>query len=170
MNKTTLHDHVEYDPVLGTSEAASYLNMHVETLRRLVRSGQIACIRDRSKAKGAIRFRLSSLNKWVARLTLGVEERCMGALETLERMRPDRESRKQLRKKLARETEWRQELGSEIAALRARVIELEDTLDPDGALKRAGARAQQQAIAEEQDRSVLFGSGTGCELQGLMPD
>lgn len=58
--------HPCYDPVLPGEEARKYLGIsHLETLRRLVRSGDIAAIRS-GGIRSTMRFRLSELNRYLS--------------------------------------------------------------------------------------------------------
>ncbi len=56
-------EHTAFDPLMS-AEAASYLNMHEETLKLHARHRRIACVKDRG-AKARVKFRLSALNKWI---------------------------------------------------------------------------------------------------------
>ncbi len=58
--------HPSYDPVMPGSKALEYLGFkHIETLRKLVRLGQIAVIREPG-AHSTMRFRLSELNRYLS--------------------------------------------------------------------------------------------------------
>jgi excisionase family DNA binding protein len=53
-----------FDPLLDLKEAAEYVGRHPSTLRRAIRTREIACVRGDSRYSH-IRFRLSDLNAWV---------------------------------------------------------------------------------------------------------
>ena len=53
------------DRMLPTLEAAEYLGLHPETLRKMARLRQIAHVQH--KQHGRMRFRLSDLNNWLAK-------------------------------------------------------------------------------------------------------
>ncbi len=55
-----------FDPLLCVAEAATYLSIHPETLKKLVRLREITCVRNSRKKGSNIRFRLSALNSWIA--------------------------------------------------------------------------------------------------------
>ena len=59
-------EHPAYDPILGTADAAQYLGVHPETLKKWARLRQIASVRNSANPRGSeVRFRLSALNAWV---------------------------------------------------------------------------------------------------------
>lgn len=57
--------HPSYDPILDLVEAAQYLKIHPETLKRKARERDIASVRNAQKGGSKVRFRLSALNAWV---------------------------------------------------------------------------------------------------------
>lgn len=58
-------EHIEFEPLLSTDEAAALLNIHPKTLQKLARAGGVIGIRI-----GKLwRFRASSLNEWLAKMT-----------------------------------------------------------------------------------------------------
>lgn len=59
-------------------------------------------------------------------------------------------------------------LAAEYTRLTARVIELEDKLDPEGAPRRAVDREILRAAAERADARALFGSGASSSCTGLV--
>lgn len=64
-NMPKTENHPAFDPLLSVAEAASYLGLHPETLKKMVRTRQIACVRQTRKKGSNIRFRLSTLNFWI---------------------------------------------------------------------------------------------------------
>ena len=57
--------HKDYDPLLTVEEAANYLAVHAETIRRMIRSRQISCVRASATKGSNAKIRLSVLNAWV---------------------------------------------------------------------------------------------------------
>lgn len=53
----------QYDPLLGCVDAAKYLSVHPDELRKMACLRQIGSVR-RGKL-GHLKFRLSELNRWV---------------------------------------------------------------------------------------------------------
>jgi hypothetical protein len=64
---TSAKESASFDPLLCSVEAAKYLQMAQETLMRMVRSREIACVRNSSKKGSPAKFRLSVLNQWIRR-------------------------------------------------------------------------------------------------------
>ena len=58
---------IEFEPLLNCAEAAALLRIHPKTLQRFARRGEIA---GRHVGK-CWRFRVSDLNDWLYRQTLG---------------------------------------------------------------------------------------------------
>lgn len=59
-------EHPAYDPLFGIADAAQYLGVHTETLKKWARLRQIASVRSSVNHRGSeVRFRLSALNSWV---------------------------------------------------------------------------------------------------------
>jgi len=53
-----------HDPVYNTQEAASYLGMHEETLKKMARQREIGHVRSVRGKGSPVKFRLSDLNAW----------------------------------------------------------------------------------------------------------
>jgi len=64
----SVKEHVNYDPVLLSKDAAAYLGVHEETLKKWARERKIGCVREFGAAKGRpVKFRLSQLNSFAQR-------------------------------------------------------------------------------------------------------
>ena len=58
------------DEILNTSEASSYLKIHIKTVRSMARDGQLPCF----KLNSEWRFRRSELDRWIGVLSLKQEK------------------------------------------------------------------------------------------------
>lgn len=61
----TAPQHPNYDPLMTSGQAAQYLGIHVETLRKMTRLRELDCVRKRQAKGSDVHYRLSALNKWV---------------------------------------------------------------------------------------------------------
>jgi excisionase family DNA binding protein len=59
-----VENHVTFEPLLDTDEAASLLRMHPRTLRTKARKGMIPAV----QVGGRWRFRASMLNHWLEKM------------------------------------------------------------------------------------------------------
>ncbi len=65
--KNAIAEHPSYDPLMTSDSAAQYLGMNPETLLRLARTREIACVRMTARKGSPVKFRLSTLNSWIRR-------------------------------------------------------------------------------------------------------
>lgn len=102
-----------------------------------------------------------------------VEEHLTDLLDGLEKLRRERyyARKERLRVIFAERIRYREAcdvLSRENTVLKETVIDLQDRLDPMGAVQRKADREMKSEMARQEEQMLFYGSGTGTSLVGVM--